>query len=441
MYYWNHQTHETQSLKNELLNAKGVKKVRIATAYLSAEGVAVLDEMKQAYGLQKYDITVYLSAEFSSDKPHELLKRLSDICVVKIIFDRTFHPKVYAISGDENKVIYGSSNFTSGGLQKNIEFNYIGMPSESDLAALNKFFDFCDRLAVVVNGDVIEYYENNSSEIEKLNSAQRKLRSKLQGFVKKDDAFSESDYEIEDYYFTFEDYETFFVRNQKLNNKEITEKRRRVQEKMLKIHSRIYPQIKKLGISCHKREDNITSLINPCVYNHHTVAWNGVRYGKTPAEIDAFNFGSNKDDEIYGFQKHGCLQYCLVNSGFELNLFLAVKHDAWDRYHMHERLNALRPNIEEEIEKLQGYGMEWVVWDDELPEPFTFDFDTESPQSFCDFFKKYDRDGRTSCLCLYYEPDNEILEDFDFICEEVVEKIELLVPLYNAMVNRPKGTI
>ena len=438
MFHWNRQTRESKTIKDELLTVMGARKVRIATAFLSSEGASTLEEMKQTYKLKNTDITLYLSAEFSSDKPHEILKRLADICIVKIIFERTFHPKVYMINGTENKLLFGSSNFTLGGLQNNVEFNYIGIPSTQELSLVDDFFEYCEKMAISVDDDIIDFYAANASELEKAKNAQRKIRAKLHGFHKKDDAFSESDYAIENYYFTYEDYETFFIRNQALNDKGIRIKRQKVQEKMLKIHSRVYPQIKKMGIACHKRPDNITSLIIPCLYNHHVVAWNGVRYGKTPSEIDLFNLGGDKDD-MYGFQKHGCLQYAIGSSGFEINLFLAVKHDAWDRAHMHEKLNILRPNIEKELKELRGYGLEWVIYDSNIGEEFIFDVDNEETEAFCDYFSKYDCDGHELFLRCFYELDHELLEDFNSICDEVVSMIEWLLPLYNTMVNRPKG--
>ena len=436
MFYWNRQTQKSSTLKEELLSVENAKKIRIATAFLSAEGVSVLDKMKQKYNLNTADITLYLSAEFSTDNPHEMLKRLSVICTVKIVFERNFHPKVYMINGAKNKLLYGSSNFTLGGLQNNVEFNFVGTPSNDELLAVDSFFEYCDKLATEANDDVIQYYADNSLEIEKLKTTQKKIREKFNGFHKKDDAFSMSDYDIADYYFTYEDYETFFIRNHRLNDKSIRVKRQVVQSKMLKIHDLIYPRIQKMGIACHKRPDNITSLIIPCVYNHHIVAWNGVRYGKTPKEIDLFNWGGEKDD-IYGFQKHGCLQYSIGSGGFEINLFLAVKHDAWDRAHMHEKLNTLRPSIENELRKLQGYELKWFIYDGD--EEFVFDIDERDPEDFCDFFAEYDCEGRESLLLTHYPPDDELLKSIDTISDEVVAMMKLLLPLYNAMVNRPKG--
>jgi hypothetical protein len=105
---------------------------------------------------------------------------------------------------------------------------------------------------------------------------------------------------------------------------------------------------------------------------------------------------------------------------------------------MHDRLSFLRPDIETELEKLQGYGMTRGIHDEYTSEYFEFDIDSEDPKTFCDFFKQYDRDGRTSCLVCFYQPDHECLGDFDSICEEIVATIGMLLPLYNAMVQRLK---
>jgi hypothetical protein len=133
------------------------------------------------------------------------------------------------------------------------------------------------------------------------------------------------------------------------------------------------------------------------------------------------------------------LQYCIVGSGFEVNLFLAVKHDAWDRAYMHEKINTLRPSIERELRKLHGYGLKWVIYDGGSNEEFTFDIDNEEPEDFCRFFAKHDCDGRESLLLTQYAPDDELLKDIESIGDEVIAMIELLLPLYNVMVNRPKG--
>jgi len=425
-------------MEEELLSCKSVSKVMIASAFLSREGVQVLQKIKEQYSLKKECIILYISEQFSADKPYEILNQLSDLCITKILFDHNFHPKVYLIQGEPNKFIFGSSNLTEGGMTNNIEFNYIGSPSQDEINDITAFFDYCDNKAKVVDAEVIRYYKDKQTDIEQLYKAQKKLTTALTGFTHQDDAFSPDDYDIDDYFFNFGDYETFFARNQKKGGTDIKAKRERVQRKMLEIHQQVYPNIRKLGIAHHKRKENITSLIIPHPINQFSVAWLGVRYGKTPPEIDVLNIYKDKDDDIYGFQKHGCLQFSISSNGFEINLFLAVRHEAIDRDYLHENLEKLKPRIEIELKKLRGLGFEWVIWDNDKDEPIIFDVDSEDLSTFCDFFRKNDKDGRESYLRKFYEPDNNILKTKESIAAEIIRIMKILLPLYNTMVWRPK---
>ncbi len=437
MYYWRHKTEAGTTLESELLSCKSVSKVIIASAFLSKDGVRILQQIKDTYLLKKENITLYLSAQFSSDKPYEVLEQLSGLCNAKIIFDHNFHAKVYYFRGKPDKLIYGSSNFTKGGMAGNVEFDFIGTPSPDDIKSVSSFFEACERIAQEVSPEIVKYYKDIQSEIEDLNKVQKKLSAKLMGFTHKDDPFSPDDYDVDNYYFNYEDYETFFPRNHKGTGSAITDKRKRVQSKMLSINQQIYPSIKTLGIAHHKRKENITSLIETRPINQYSVRWLGVRYGKTPPEVDVLNMGKDKDDDIYGFQKHGCLQYSIGQDGFEINLFLAVRHDAVDRAYLHEHLTELKPKIESRLRKLQGQGMEWVVWDTAMDDWFNFDIDSEDPETFCDYFKENDRDGRESFLRKSYEPDDKILKSKESICTEILRVMKILLPLYNTMVWRP----
>ena len=436
MFLWNGRGDDGIELVDELLSYESVDSVKIATAFFSKTGLEILIKMIERYNLRKDEVTLYLGSTFSMDNPHELLNELKAISETRIVFSRIFHPKVYFLQGQKNTLIFGSANFTNGGMSRNIEFYTTMIPNEHELATLRKFFAYCHTMSNPIDSDIIDFYKSNTTEIERLSKEQDKMNKKLSGYLKQDDPFSFDDYELTRHYFQYKDYETFFPRNSTLNHADIRSQRKSVQEKMLAIHNKIYPQISKLGISCHKREENITSMITPCVYNHHAVGWNGVRYGKTPSEIDALNYAGDKDD-LYQFQKHGCIQYCINGYGFEVNLFLAVKNDAVDRYHMHEHLNNLKPDIECELEKLKGRGLRWVVNDDVNAEEHVFDIDERNANEFCDYFKRYDRDGCESFLLLNYEPDDERISSFGNICSEILEKVKLLLPLYNTVVFRP----
>ena len=439
MYYWSENVSAT-SLEKEFLSFGGIREIYIGTAFFSAEGLRILRDLVEKNILKRSKIHIYLSDEFSQDKPDELLRQLTKIADVRVSFDYRFHAKVYWLKGETSKIIYGSSNFTAGGLTKNIEFDHIEEMDKTDvrLERFDRFFRYCEHKSVEVTQEVIAYYEEARETIEELRRSQRELKKKLKGFIRQDDEFDEDTYLLDGYFFTYRDYEAFFIRNQRRSDIEIDKRRKDIQSKMLLLHKKIYPEARKLGVECHWNPDHITSMTRPCEFNKFKVAWMGVRYGKKKKEIDLLNqcLEQRDRDEIKGFQKHGCLQFCIVPGGFEVNLFLAVRHDAVDRMHIKDRMPQLRQSITEEIRKLQGHHMTWEICNEGLSEYDSFDIDNEEPEDFCDFLKK-DHDGCESYLRLFFEADDEILKTSDTIADAVVYYFELLAPLYNAMVWRP----
>ena len=437
MFYWKSKTQNGLTLTDELLLCNSVRTVHIATAFISADGIDIVCRLAKKHSLSKYDITLYLSEQFSSEKPGELLERLSQLCSVKILLGHDLHSKVYLLTGAENKLIFGSSNLTSGGFFRNIEFDYIEAPSFDELKKVKEFFDYCDKRATLVNDELIQYYKEQQSVLEEINLAQQRAKMRMADFIRRNDPFTSDDYDLAERYFKFEDYETFFARNAKNTDREINRRRIKIQQKMLDIHKLVYPDVKKLGVAHHKRIENITSTIYPNVYNLHSVGWIGVRYGKLPHEIDWLNAGKEEDDDTYGFQKHGCLQYSINSGGFDINLFLAVRNGAIDRMKLHDNQFKLlfekRSLIETEMRKLIGHGFEWHIENDTQP----FILDDDPVEKFCDWFKTNDEEGHESYLMKYYAPDNSVLKNKKTIAAEVIRIITMLQPLYDVMVWRP----
>lgn len=285
MFYWKDKTQNERTLAEELLSCDSIRTVHIATAFLEADGVAIVHQLTDKHSLSKEHITLYLSEQFSSNNPGALLERLSAICTVKILLEQHFHPKVYLLTGAENKLLYGSSNLTKGGFSRNIEFDYIGTPSPDELEKVRAFFDFCESRATAVDDELIQYYKEQQPAFNEISQAQQRAKHRLTGFIRHNDPFAADSYDFTDSYFSFEDYEIFFARNAKRTDSAIKHRRIEVQQKMLAVHKLIFPSIKKLGIAHHKRLENITSTIFPSDYNLHRVGWVGVRYGKLPHEI------------------------------------------------------------------------------------------------------------------------------------------------------------
>ena len=437
MFYWKDKTQNNMTLTEELLSCDSVRTVHIATAFISADGVDLVYQLAEKHSLSKEHITLCLSEQFSSNNPGELLERLSAICTTKILLEQHFHPKVYLLTGAENKLIFGSSNLTKGGFSRNIEFDYIGTPSPNELEKVRAFFDFCESRATAVNDELIQYYKEQQPTLDEINQAQQCAKRRLTGFIRRNDPFTANSYDFTNSYFSFEDYEIFFARNAKRIDSAIQQRRVGIQQKMLAVHTLLYPSIKKLGIAHHKRVENITSTIFPSDYNLHRVGWIGVRYGKLPHEVAPFVQGHGDDGDSYGFQKHGCLQYSINGSGFDISLFLAVKNGAIDRMklseHQYKLLHQKRPLIEAELRKLVGHGFEWRVENGTSP----FCLDVEPVENFCDWFVSHDEDGYESYLMKQYQPTDPVLKNKDTIAAEIIRVMTMLQPLYDTMVWRP----
>ncbi|OUN51697.1 hypothetical protein B5G18_12505 [Clostridium perfringens] len=437
-FYWHSKVDNGNNLRDELFNIQKISNVKIASAYFSKEGLEIIKKIKDKYLLNNKNIDLYLSQEFSVDKPYELLEELKKICNVYIVFNIRFHPKVYWLkSSSKSKLIFGSSNFTRGGFSENIEFDMISEIDEKDEEKLDMFFKYCNSNSELVNDEIINFYRDKEEDFNKLKNINKKITNALYSYEKRNDLFREEDYELSDMYFTFEDYETLFFRNQSLDNKVINLRRKKVRDKILKIHSNVYLILNKENIHCHWITQNITSLIRPCEFNFGRVGWIGVRYGKSKEEIDILNIGSSKNESL-GFQKHSCLQFSIIQNGFEINLFHAVRRDAVDRGYLHENINKLKDKIIIELDKLKGEGFKWIIHTGEENKDYVFNIDDEKSEDFIKFYNRYDEEGRESYLSYYLEPDDYRLENIDSISKVVVEKMKLLVPLYNLLAFRIK---
>ncbi|RSC94245.1 NgoFVII family restriction endonuclease [Clostridium butyricum] len=434
IFYWHHKNEKGKTLSEELLSCDKVSKIKIATAYLSMEGIKVISELKEKYNLNINNIEVYISPEFSMDQPHILLKRLVELCKVYMVFNNKFHAKVYFIKGqDKYKLIFGSSNLTYGGLSKNIEFDFINEIDKQEEAKLNMFFDYCRNSSKEVENEIILFYEKQNQMLKSLVENKKKLEREIYKFQNNNDAFDKDTYDLNNRYFNFDDYETLFLRNQSLDDIGINNRRKTIQNKILAVNEYIYNDVKKLGVYHHWRNSNITSLIRPCVYNNGKVGWVGARYGKHEEEIKVLNVGADKDEEL-GFQKHACLQYCITQYGLEINLFHAVKRDAVDRGYLHEKITSLAPKIVDEIDNLKGKSYVWYIDNDK----YSFHIDKRDSKEFIEFYQKYDLEGRNSYLAYFISPDDKILESKETLGDFILQEFQKLIPLYNLLSMRLK---
>lgn len=259
--------------------------------------------------------------------------------------------------------------------------------------------------------------------------------------------------DINDLYFTDEEYDIFAEKYQNQRTKYTESIRKEVQEKLLDLNTDILKELqaRKLEVFNHANPKNTTSLTFPCVFNKGKVNWLGVRYGKHPADIRDLNklVGARTiDDPKYAFQKHACMQVNVGYNGVDIGIFHAVPNEAVDREYLHEHIDKndtkLLNAINNELDKLRFSGYVWNIWDTnlegvELPDfggpadpESTYYFDNENEEDFLTWYSKHDRNGCYSSMLVHFPRYSEKITK-DNIVNTVIEIFEQIYPLYKLL--------
>lgn len=416
-----------------------INKIIIVTAYFSNYGLDLLKELKVKNNLPKDNITLYLSVEFNINNPGILLEELSKIANVYIVHKEKLHAKVFMFYTSRGlKSYHGSANFTRGGLEGNLEL--IHGVSSSNQKRLEEFANYCFIASKKVSDSIIQSYKDIDRELRKLSDANIEANEKINEiFIDDTDPFTETDYNLNDYFFNFRDYETLFPKYQFQDGPFINKRRDTVRKKLLTINSELKKQLSHYNLYNHwaadRKPEYITSQIIRSEYNYKRLSWICLRYGKH--KNDAIIEGSSAE-RYESFIKHACMQVSVVGDGIQIGLFHATAKGAIDRDFLKKgKIDTLKDEIHQEIKNLQGEQFIWHIYDPQSDTSIhKFVIDKEDPYSFIDFYKKYDKEGYES-FCIYHiSPNDEYLKTKESIIQIAKEKISKLTPLYNLMTWR-----
>lgn len=422
---------------------QNIIELQVATAFIEQAGVDWIEKMATTHSLTRDRVKVFLSVSFSTNQPAELLEHLNKIAIVYIVFQQKLHAKaiwVYDKSG-EGKVMMGSANMTNMGLYHNLELTGVfdvQVSGATSTSNIKYFFERLKDLSRLVDHDLIELYREREKSLQEVAALQRSAEKITQSIFTHDDPVLPSQEELSSFFFTFDDYETLFPRNASLNAAEIRVRRQKLKDKLIELHESIEPIANRQNLFAHWDRNHITSLIIPSVFNYGMVNWLAIRYGKSRSQIEKLNPGATREeDNMYSFPKHGCIQMSMGDRGFSIALFHAVKHNAWDRAYMANRLSKdskYMNDVVSSLEQLIGYGYVWYFHDPFTGHGASFSLDDEDLEDFPSFYSR-DQDGYESYLICTYEPDDPAIETKEDIVALVQHHITMLKPIYDKMVQ------
>ncbi|MEH6938311.1 phospholipase D-like domain-containing protein [Bacillus sp. JJ664] len=411
-------------------------RVEIATAYYSKEGLDHLKQIVSNSKLEKHQVILYLSEDFSNNKPSFLLEETIKLATVRLVQGRLLHAKLYLFIDKIGNYSYsiGSSNFTNGGLSLNLELNSIYEDCErEEIEFIKSFLDECNRLCVEVDYDVIKHYKEIEEVLYAAAEESKKIRKDIRFYNKENDPFTIETFNLSNSIFTFEEYEALFPRNQSSKSQQIQSLRQSIQRKLLSIHNVMFKKLKILDLHPHWDKAFITSQITPINNNHHRVSWIGVRFGKQKKQIKF------RDDDA--FYKHGNLQFVVVPKGFEIAFYHSIPGDGFDKAIVHEKLlnndQEWKKSVIEEIRKLKGNGYSWVFHNlRDQKDIDVFNIDTRDPEDFFNFYKKHCYDELESYCYKTISPNSKYLTELKVLSEYIEGEFIKLLPLYKEMTYR-----
>ncbi|MDR9855632.1 phospholipase D family protein [Paenibacillus sp. VCA1] len=414
------------------VSEKKINKIIIVSAFFSDYGLDIIREIQRKNNLQKSSILIYLSKEFSLHKPGDLLEKLTEYAIVYIVHKLKLHAKLFLFYTTEGVQIYhGSANFTRGGLENNLELTQEIVLT--DTLRLEEFIEHCHEAAVKAESETIQQYKDIDEELTEFAKINRYANQKIaEIFMVNGDPFSEMDYDLDSYYFTFQDYETLFPKYHSSESPIIRKRRDEVRRKLLNLNDILKYELVKLNLHNHwassKNPKWTTSQIEPSSYNHDRVSWICVRYGKHKKNA---LLGGGSAEHYESFVKHACMQVTVVEDGIQIGLFHATANGAIDRNYLRSKIDSLRDEIHYQIAKLRGEQLVWHIYDPKANRTIrSFKIDEENPNDFVDFYKKYDAEGYESFCISQLQPDDENLKTVSTIVQIAKGKIEKMHPLY-----------
>ena len=432
-------TWQTSKALNKIVDLADIESLYIATAFIEQEGVDWIKVVVNKHSIPKERIHVYLSMGFSSNEPANLLRQLTEIASVYIVHKGMLHAKtILALSRcGKGRVMFGSANLTGAGMNQNIELSgVIDVHAGTDDYNILSFFQYLNNMSALVTENVISGYKQKEDVLKDIQKLQTNVEQVLFPLFAEKDGLPHPSI-LKEYYFTYEDYEIFFERNARRVTEELTERRKMVSKKLRNIHDKIRDFANSLDLYSHKDDYHITTLMEPSKYNDYRLNWMGVRFGKHQDKIKSL-LRYSKTDTNYSFPKHGCFQYSISDTGFHVGFFHAVKHNAWDRAFMFQKLRENPRYIDEIIailKNLKGHGFVWRIHNPNMNiDKANFMLDSEEIDQFPTFYHQ-DEDGFESFLMKTFKYDDPAIKTEESIVELIRQYMLLLHPLYMKMVQ------
>jgi HKD family nuclease len=202
-----------------------------------------------------------------------------------------FHPKVYIIKTNNKYIAYiGSGNCTDGGFDKNIEVS-IKTDDQKVCSDLINWFTIQFKLSKTISEDFLVSYQNIfDSRIERMKNDRKEIKSLFPNIV---ETLNLDDIDFKNQFFKKEDFLSFEKSKQSNHSQSADEERKKVKNKLFKLHDNIIQKIKSedWNLSEHYESENIVSSAVHTSFTAKEIDGIWLHYGRSKKEIKAYGEG------------------------------------------------------------------------------------------------------------------------------------------------------
>lgn len=357
--------------------------------------------------------------------------------------NKTFHPKVYLIKKQNGYIGFiGSANLTNGGLENNVEMNYLIKDQEQCASILQWFTDLLPESFPLTDDNIAEY-ESKFADIQESMEKMKKVRKRIKFTKPPREENSLDEIDFSDRFFKKEDHWAFRSELWEDDSPEANKERADAKKRFLHLHQLIYPQFPKYGLS--DLHPNIQSHIISMDYHipeqtsqQLNAMW--LSYGKSQEEIKKYHnllsggyrLGDrrNKENDKQSFINHARLQIRIELLEIGIWILFGKNNDGslFDRDHFKNQMKDPNYRMKFYLALKALPTQYWIEVNDSGKIPVSNFDSADALNAFCkkDNSKKYFIIGRD-----YKITDDEMSESQ--LRSTVLTEFQRLFPIYEMM--------
>ena len=277
-----------RKLKTELQKiVADASEIYIAAAIVSGDGLNFILNNINASCL----VSILIGIDLPT--PDHVFQKLFDIKNENILFKAFtktgyFHPKLYLIKSDKSYVFIGSGNFTTGGMEKNIELFNLS-DDEDDFQEYYLWFTQYFKIGTDVTQDWIDDYRLNYARRKEILDVDKQLSQNFKNKLNRK-PIDITSMDFSNQFFKLNHYQAFDYPKPTQRTKAADKERSIVMDQLLLLHKLLYPEIerKKWDLHHHDMPNHIISSHQHGEYTSDDLSALWLHYGRSQPELDKF---------------------------------------------------------------------------------------------------------------------------------------------------------